>query len=660
LPINTDKRATDGEVKFKYSSDWKNIGNLDKPDENSGGIKIDITVDTIISFVIPGVDAFNLNCSDTTTDCEIIIYGENGETITITIPRDNTGQLDLPYVIKDADGNVFIVDKDNTEQEDDVSVTSASYASIKEYPCFVGYAFDMSDVNIYFCNTQNIDKQDELLNTLKSKISEQPNVGSVNSAIVNCEIQVKSNGVYVSWYKAESSNSLTKSEPAAMKFEVKLNEQVVNADGNSITIFPDNLTDGDNICELFMREQGKITLIAKYTLKKYTDETYRMEIERTIVPPDKRVDLYDDHFTVGTSNDAPFKPDEKIRLSFKKINMSNNDTTLHGNEQTQWYVNDVETYKGTYYNYTVQSGNNPEIKAVTETNTIRIILNVKQPTNVVGNIKPDYSGVSGADRDSAVIYYNNALPRCMTKDVGTFISNSPKSIVVRIEKHAATGGVVLQGEADDGAKTTVVAYNALDLQNISIDADNAVINARLISKLNLGNIDGIKQSVKDGNPTQKTEILISRIRRLSPTNADNLVQMIKEKRTDQNLLSSLEYEIIETDDVDEWITFHNVSPISVMINLTNLGNDAITNTPQSDFTRIMAHELLHHQWTHFKKFEKLKWKIIRDKKNVHQYRLSDGLASDNSQDSNQRCSAGAGHERHNPEHSKVCTEQYNY
>jgi hypothetical protein len=385
-----------------------------------------------------------------------------------------------------------------------------------------------------------------------------------------------------------------------------------------------------------------------------------MEIERTILPPDKRIDLYDDHFTVGTNNDAPFSTDEKIHLSIKKINISNNDTTLYSNEQTQWYVNDVETYNGTYYNYTVQSGNNPEIKAVTGTNTIRVILNVKQPPAIDGNISPDYSGVTGTDRDSAVVYYNNALQRCKTGDVGTFINNSPKHVVVKIEKHAAVGGVVIQGEASDGADITPATYSMLDLKNITKDSDNAVIDAKLISRLNHIDKRGIEKSIEDGYITQKTEILISRIRRLSPSNADNLVQMIKEKRTDQALLNLLEYEITESDDIDEWITFHNVSPIRVMINLTNLGNNATANTPRKDFTRLMAHELLHHYWTHFKRFEKLKWKIIRDRQNTYQYRLSDGLASGNTQDSNQGCSNSAGHERHNPEHLKVCSEQYNY
>ncbi len=74
----------------------------------------------------------------------------------------------------------------------------------------------------------------------------------------------------------------------------------------------------------------------------------------------------------------------------------------------------------------------------------------------------------------------------------------------------------------------------------------------------------------------------------------------------------------------------------------------------------MAHELLHHWWSRFREFDKLKWKVIRDKISAYGYRLSDGLSTGSPIDSNRGCSMGAGHERHNHEHSKVCTDQNNY
>ena len=80
---------------------------------------------------------------------------------------------------------------------------------------------------------------------------------------------------------------------------------------------------------------------------------------------------------------------------------------------------------------------------------------------------------------------------------------------------------------------------------------------------------------------------------------------------------------------------------------------------EAGFRQTMAHELLHHWWTHFKKFEKLKWKVIR--KQLLENELADKLhEGTQTSTSNLGCSAGPSHERHNPEHKKVCADQSKY
>jgi hypothetical protein len=660
LPINTDKRATGGEVNFKYNKDWKNVGNLDGSGGNGGsdgqGIRI---ADTVIDFVIPGVDAFDLNCSDPTTDCEIIIHGENGETATIIIPRDSTGQLGLPYIIKDADGNTFIVDKNTTGQDSDVSVTSASSASV--YPHFIGYAADLNESKVYFCNTQNVSEEEKLANAIQAKRQLIDN-------IIDCSVTVKEQGVFMSWYKAESIDILKQLKPQTMKFEIKLNGEIKNPDGNSIVIYKDDLLDdGESDCELSMinEETNTRKLMAKYKLSKYVplpDTYYVIELEKDLAG-NKRKDFYTDNGIAGHSNDEmPFADKEKIRLSILKIHRGI-DTALYSTAQTEWYVNDTKIYTGAYFDYTIEQDiKNPIIKAVTDTNNIKVEIEIIKNPIADGRVNLDYSAVQNNSRDvaDATNYFNASLPRCKTGDVGRFIDNSPKPVIVKVERRPATGGTVTQGEANDGADIKTSSYNKLDLKSINKDGYNAIIDAKLVSKLNPENVNGIQTSVNDGRPTQKTEILISRVARISQENADTLKAMINRKETRQGFLDSLVYEIREDDDISEWITFHNRDNIEIMINLENLGNDATANTPQKDFTRLMAHEFLHHYWTHFKQYEKLKWKIIRDKQTGYDYRLSDGMASGNAQDSNQGCSKGAGHERHNPEHSKVCNEQNSY
>jgi hypothetical protein len=214
-----------------------------------------------------------------------------------------------------------------------------------------------------------------------------------------------------------------------------------------------------------------------------------------------------------------------------------------------------------------------------------------------------------------------------------------------------------QGEASDGASTKPNAYDVLDLENIQKDRDNAIIDAQLLSWLNDRDKDWIKSSISAGRANQRTEVLLLRIGHLSTANRDSLQTMIKRKVENNTFLDSVRYEITATDDVSEWITFHNDSSIDVNINLDNGYSGTII---QSEFTRLMAHELLPHWWMHFRQFDKLKWKVIRDKTATYDYRLSDGLSTGSAVDSNRECSMGAGHERHNPEHAKVCTEQNSY
>ncbi|NDV45664.1 hypothetical protein D0T49_01185 [Paludibacter sp. 221] len=91
----------------------------------------------------------------------------------------------------------------------------------------------------------------------------------------------------------------------------------------------------------------------------------------------------------------------------------------------------------------------------------------------------------------------------------------------------------------------------------------------------------------------------------------------------------------------------------------NLLNNSVSNPQtidENEFTYRLAHELLHNWWKYFKKYESLKWKIIRDKQNSFGYYLGDGKDGK----SNNNCSEGESHERNNPEHTKVCNNENKY
>jgi hypothetical protein len=227
----------------------------------------------------------------------------------------------------------------------------------------------------------------------------------------------------------------------------------------------------------------------------------------------------------------------------------------------------------------------------------------------------------------------------------------------------AVNGILKGGEVEDGASVIDKLYEKLDLDNIHLDGDNAIMDVQLVSRINSEDRRHIINSIEYGRSNQRTEVLLNRIGRLSVAQRDSLQSIISRKDTSRiSILDSIRYEIIANDDLSEWITFHNSSTIDVNLNLDNGSGSDIT---QAEFTRLMAHELLHHWWTHFKPFEKLKWKVIRDKKVTRGYQLADGLSSESPVDSNrgyqnQDCSSGPGHERYNPEHAKVCGDQKSY
>jgi hypothetical protein len=256
-------------------------------------------------------------------------------------------------------------------------------------------------------------------------------------------------------------------------------------------------------------------------------------------------------------------------------------------------------------------------------------------------------------------YYSDGFSAVNTNEI---LSNAPKPVVVEAIRQSAVNNSLRQGEANDGAEITRNAYSMLYLNSIQTEGDGTIQDARLFSKLNRSDIDHLEASLKDGRSTQKTDVLFKRIARVSPANAETLRKMIDRKDSRQSFLDSLVYELTDEDrdHLSDWITFHNDNSITITINLEGLGNtDSQTPTPQSDFTRIMAHELLHHWWTHFQPFLKLKWKVIADESEKGAFILSDGLGN-NSSSNCRGCSSGPGHERNNPENKTVCEEQYNY
>jgi hypothetical protein len=650
IQINTDRRMIGGEVIGVYDEEMSQIANSDNKNN-------EIKVDYVVDFIIPPLnnnEMKEIRVDESDGQYKLTITDIYGEEHSITVDA-------IPAMIQDAMGDVYLVSAATDSDENkgakitNASETMSSAGIVKKLPGHVGYALFEREGRIRFCNSENMEGQDNILAAIAKK-----NYVNENNIEINCNIEVI-DSVRILWNKADTDYKLSNLKPKDASVVTVLNG--VELAGNTYSrVYKHQLNDGANKCELVMKHQGKTTVIATFTLTKreIVGEKFVIEIERTLWGG-KRKDVYEDMTTAGGGSDIKFEENSSISLKVLKI-INEKDTTIFSATDTKWYVNNVLQTSGARFDYEVQA-NNPIIKAIIGVDSIRVELSVAKQIIANGNISLDYSAVNNNPKDTAlaVKYYNVALSKCMNGDVGDFIKNAPQPIIVHIVRNKADeSGLIHQGEASDGAKIVDEIYNKLDTFNCKI-LSGIIVDADLISKLSDANIAAVRQSIAAKKTNQKTVRLLKRIGRISQTDANMLSGMINQGKLSDGFLDSLKYKITEEDDISEWISFHSDPTISITVNLENLGNDSKTNDPQSDFTRLMAHELLHHWWTHFKKFEKLKWKVIRDKAAIYKYRLADGLAETSSkEDSNQGCSAGAGHERHNPEHKKVCTEQYNY
>jgi hypothetical protein len=541
-------------------------------------------------------------------------------------------------------------------EENAIVLSSASASAVGKLPSYIGWAFHNAEYKGYFCNSQNIKENEEILTALKKK---EPNLWSF---ISSCDITVI-DSVSVNWYNAKPDTSgvvLTRLKYQTESFYVRLNGKKQDI---SKYIRASDLKEGNNTCELVVEDSAnkKAKVVALFNLTTKALKTgLQMEVEREILGNQHRKDTYINRGGIASNNDMPLKPGSI--LNFRVLNIKNTgDTIVCSNDSTQWFVNRVSKYTGSRFVHEVQPGES-WIKALMQTgDTMSVNLLPSTEITVDGRIRLDYSAVrtNSSDTVTARNYFNTALPRCNQKEVGAFINSAPHEIGVNVVRNRAVNDTVYQGEVSAGAAAIENTYKVLELANIQKDGDGAIIDARLVSKLNINDKSWINSSIQDGQANQRTEVLLLQIGRLSVANRDSLQVMINRKAGNNAFIDTIRYEITKDDNISEWMTFHNDSPIYVNINIDDGRGGTII---QTEFTRLMAHELLHHWWTHFMQFDKLKWYVIRDKVNTsgYTYRLSDELRIGSPTDSNQGCSKGPGHERHNPEHAKVCTDQNNY
>jgi hypothetical protein len=222
-------------------------------------------------------------------------------------------------------------------------------------------------------------------------------------------------------------------------------------------------------------------------------------------------------------------------------------------------------------------------------------------------------------------------------------------------KNNTPSGSVLGGFANANVAKILGGkpYSFLDLKNITYEnlGNKVIQNATMVQFLTDEEKKAFRNASRSKTESDVTVITLQKIRRLHMALADTLKQKIMKGDTvffKSQLLDTLYFQVTDTE-VSQYI-----NPVSGEKNIYL--NYNYLNGSQQDCNQTVAHELIHVFFKIHNSYNCLLWMLIQDKVSKYGYKVADnkdGLP-------NNRCSAGSGHERHNPENKATCDTQTRY
>jgi hypothetical protein len=165
LRVNTDKQIL--EYDFLSVNDPSLLIDVDAITEDieaiTNALKPNDTVS--VNFTVSDTSAFNIDCSADSV-CTVTVTGDNGETETITLPKDSIGNVtSVPIIVTDDDGNVYEIKDDNgklvterVSEKDKSSIHKLSSCN------FLYVTVDGRQDTIYDNHTLYLPKQDASIN----------------------------------------------------------------------------------------------------------------------------------------------------------------------------------------------------------------------------------------------------------------------------------------------------------------------------------------------------------------------------------------------------------------------------------------------------------------------------------------------------------------
>ncbi|MBY0432633.1 MAG: hypothetical protein K2U26_00830, partial [Cyclobacteriaceae bacterium] len=603
---------------------------------------------------------------------EIVVKGADGNETVYKRAKDAKTGKPKEAVVADAAGNSYSVDKDGkvTKGANTGNTNASADARGIKFPLFVIYGHDL-DKTIYYCASAALDAKtkNELEASIKEKLKTSTWSDMPESQVVfnnDCSIAYTDNlsvrrGAVV--YSEQNKKVFFADLSKDYDFAWKLNGSDYTP---GASLQEADLKKGNNSLELEVLTKSSAGLHAKVTLQinygKFDINNYRVKVVRNGRPY-----YYKDQQFVGKENgEIPLKEDEAIQLTLEQ---KDEQTSWKLLENVEWMLSHSEDSK--VVNTTLplvftETFTHDYVVAKIPSTTEAFRVDFRKETYELAPpnpiTKPDVTRLATNLQAKREDLFNWAMNTIQTKNTTLYSSitgerASTKVYIVPVNDADFTGltsGINgnVKGVTNFLYRERVDYFPLLSTVNPQLSG-SVIVSATLITKLSDKEKEEIIKAISAKMKTDQYEFFYGKVKAYSGESGAMLDKAMADGAIAPDELDKLVYKV-GAEDVNKFIDLVS-STKDVYLNDANIktASDNSSEPFERTFIKTLAHELTHIHFKATSKLDYLTWEIIRKNKNG-QYDLKDQLGN------NCGCSAGPGHECHNPENSAVCGEENNY
>lgn len=619
----------------------------------------------------------------TTTNGDILIITDNGDTTTVhtttegnTVVISTTGDTTTvkePITIVDPSGNTTVIDGDGNTVNSGINTQSSSSEGpiapylTDFYLVFIVKNIPLNTQEFYYYSSKDIvdvNVVEKLRNVYSTTLL---NAGIISEGISELK---RSDGI------------ITGNDELNVMY---IRQMRIIKDGN---VFKNTLDYFENKIRkqysCLFRVNGNIELNPIYSTTKISeDKTLVLNVTKSGVSDYKealtlKIMKLQQREYVVTFDGKSYINNDKLIFEQGKQNLlklmekepSGNLKTPTTNEVT-W--NSIKIVGSNEYNLTVQNDGKLVVAFKVENNTVKLSFDYKVEESFTPGINIDYD-----KKSDEYSFISKAQEKIKKKNNSMYTFLEGKSITIKV---AHTKDGITAGEAGWNNHSLPSEFK-FDPKTLKFDGSDCIIGPIIISQIVVkSKIDELKEIIEKGNiPT--TDIY-KQIKLANPIETQELEEIIK-GNSNTELLEELKkskfYAMINIYRAvtDEEILTKVIDPKNGSVTLytdwlnepdNGCKKEFITSgTPpeeryciQYNYTRKLAHELMHLYYQANNKVEWVKWYLMRvnTENTTFNTKLCDDFSDESSYNSF-NCSKGLGHEKNNPEGHSVCAEEFNY